>query len=98
MVKVPCSVLVPGVRRFGSTAQTYTLLVMSCCGGIPHTKCREIGTDVSSGPVFLTKNKQTNKIPPKCIQVKIKNKGYEENEAGKGGERATGMGVEAYFR
>ena len=28
-----------------------------CCGSIPHTKQRKIGTDVSSGPIFLKKKK-----------------------------------------
>ena len=35
--------------------QTYTLLIKPCCGGIPHTKQRNIGSDVSSVTIFLTK-------------------------------------------
>ena len=35
--------------------RTYTPLIKPCCGGIPHTKQRKIGTGVSSGQIFLTK-------------------------------------------
>ena len=45
----------PGVHGFGSQAWTYTLLIKSCCGGIPHSTQRKMGTDVSSGAIFLTK-------------------------------------------
>ena len=38
VVKFACSALGPGVHWFKSWAQTYTLLLKSCCSGIPHTK------------------------------------------------------------
>ena len=31
----------PGVHGFRSQAQTYTLLIGPCCGGIPHAKIEE---------------------------------------------------------
>ena len=34
-----------------------TLLIKPSCGGILYTKQRKSGTDVSSGPIFLTKKK-----------------------------------------
>ena len=42
---------------FGSWVQTSTTWQQPCCGDGPHTKQRKIGTDVSSGWIFLTKNK-----------------------------------------
>ena len=42
----------PRVCRFRSQAWTYIWLINPCCGS-KHTKWREIGTDVSSGTVFL---------------------------------------------
>ena len=51
----------PGVNWFGSWAQTYTPLIKPCCGGVPHTKQRKAGTDVGSGPLFLTKTKKKKK-------------------------------------
>ena len=32
-------------------------LGMPCCVGVPHIKWRKMGTDVSSGPVFLSKKR-----------------------------------------
>ena len=58
MVRFACSTLTPRVCRFGSQAWTYTLLIKPCYGSVPHTKKRKIGTDVSSGAIFL---KQTEK-------------------------------------
>ena len=49
------SALVAQVRRFGSRAWTYTC--QPCCGSDPHIKQREMGTDVSSGLIFLKKKK-----------------------------------------
>ena len=46
----------PRVHRFRSRVWTYTLLVRPCCGRHPTYKV-EMGTDVSSGPVFLSKKK-----------------------------------------
>ena len=51
----------PRVHRFGSRAWTYTLLIKPCCGGIPYTKYRKIGTDVSSVPIFFTKKNEREK-------------------------------------
>ena len=51
----------PRVRGFKSQVWTYTLLIKPCFGGVPHTKWRKIGTDVSSGTVFLTKKKRKEK-------------------------------------
>ena len=58
-VKLACSLWQPGVRRFGSWAQTYALLMKSCCGRYPTYKVEKIGTDVSSGPIFLSKNRKS---------------------------------------
>ena len=44
----------PGVHRFGSWAWTYAPLIKPCSGGVPHTKQRKMGTDFSSGTIFLT--------------------------------------------
>ena len=46
-----------------------TLLVNPCCGGIPPTKQRKFGTDVSLGTIFLTKKK--NKQKPKKNSSKL---------------------------
>ena len=43
----------PRVHGFRSWAQTFMLLIKPCCGGIPHTKQRQIGTDVRSWRIFL---------------------------------------------
>ena len=52
----------PEVCRFGSQVQTYVPLIKPCCGGVPHMEQRKMGTDVSSGPIFLTKNKKKREI------------------------------------
>ena len=44
------------VRRFGSWMHTYATH-QPFRGGIPHTKQRKTGTDVSSGQIILTKKK-----------------------------------------
>ena len=33
-------------------------LIKPCCGGVPRTKQRKIGPDVTSGTIFLTKKKE----------------------------------------
>ena len=48
----------PGVHRFRFQAQTYTLLIKPCCGGIPDTKRRKAGSPVSSETKFLAKKKK----------------------------------------
>ena len=48
----------PKVRWFGPWAQTYALLIEPCCGSIPYTKSKKIGTDVSSATVFLKQKKK----------------------------------------
>ena len=40
------------VQRFKSQIRTYSTH-QPCFGGIPHTKWRKAGTDVSSGLIFL---------------------------------------------
>ena len=52
----------PGVHEFRSWVQTYTVLIKPCCGGIPYTKQRKVGIDVSSGPIFLTHKKDIIQI------------------------------------
>ena len=62
----------PRVCWFRSQARIYTLLIKPCCGGIPHTKKRKIGTDVSSGPIFLTKIKKQKRINFKLsMQIRL---------------------------
>ena len=48
----------PGLHKFRSWAQTCALFIKPCCGIVPHTKQRTMGTDVSSGPIFLSKKKK----------------------------------------
>ena len=43
---------------FGSWVRTYALLVKPCCGSHPTYKVEEMGMDVSSGPVFLSKKRR----------------------------------------
>ena len=47
----------PGVHRFGCQVGTWHCLASHAVVGIPHIKQRKMGTDVSSGPVFLSKEK-----------------------------------------
>ena len=61
-LKSVCSTSVAQVLRFGSQAETYSTH-QPCCGGVPHTKWRKIGTDVSSGPIFLNNSKIKPIIP-----------------------------------
>ena len=42
----------PGVRQFGSRVRTYAV------AGVPHIKQKKMGTDVSSGPIFLSKKRR----------------------------------------
>ena len=62
IVKFTYSTSVAQVHRLGSWVQTYTPLIKPCCGGIPHTKQRKISTDVSSGPIFLTKQNKSKSV------------------------------------
>ena len=48
----------PGVHGFRSQAWTYTLLIGPCCGSIPHTNQRKIGTDVAPGTIFLRQKQE----------------------------------------
>ena len=48
----------PGVCQFGSWVWTWHHLKSHAAVGIPHIKYRKMGTDVSSGPVFLCKKKE----------------------------------------
>ena len=65
----------PRVCRFRSWARTYTLLVKPCCGSVPPTKQRKIGTGVCSGPIFLAK---INKYKHRNDKHKIQDKSYVE--------------------
>ena len=51
-----CSISAAWVHGSRSQMQTYTTH-QPCCGGVPHTKQRRIGTDVSSGRTLLSKIK-----------------------------------------
>ena len=55
-----CSASAAQVHRFGSGTQIYTTF-QPCWGGDPHIKWRMIGTDVSSGLIFLSKKKKKGK-------------------------------------
>ena len=48
----------PGVHRFGSWVWTWHRLASHAVVGVPHIKERKMGTDVSSGPVFLSKKRR----------------------------------------
>ena len=49
----------PGVLWFRSRVWTGHHLALHAVVGVPHIKQRKMGTDVSSGPVFLKKKKQS---------------------------------------
>ena len=53
MIKLMCSTSEALGSWVWIQAQSYTQLIKPCCGGIPHTKQRKIGTDVSSGTISL---------------------------------------------
>ena len=57
VVKFVCSTSAAQVHRLGSQVWTYTTH-QPCCGGIPHTKQRKTGTDVSSEQIFLREKKK----------------------------------------
>ena len=61
VVKFTCSALTAWGSQVWIQVRTYILLIKPCCGGVPYTKERKIGTDVSSGPIFLTKKKKKKK-------------------------------------
>ena len=48
----------PRVRGFGSRVRTWHCLASHAVVGVPHIKWREMGTDVSSGPGFLSKKRR----------------------------------------
>ena len=48
----------PGVRWFGSRVRTWHCLTSHAVVGVAHIKQRKMGTDVSSGPVFLSKKRR----------------------------------------
>ena len=58
VVKFAHSTSAAGVHRFGSRVQTWHCLSSNAVVGIPHTKQRKMGTDVSSGPIFLSKKRR----------------------------------------
>ena len=47
----------PGVRWFGSQVWTWHRLASHAVAGVPHITQRKMGTDVSSGSVFLSKRR-----------------------------------------
>ena len=54
-VKCTRSASWPRVHRFGSLVRTRHHLACHAVVGVSHIKWRKMGTDVSSGPVFLSK-------------------------------------------
>ena len=48
----------PGLAGSDPGEQTYTPLTKPCFGGIPHTKQRRIGRDVSSAAIFLKQKEE----------------------------------------
>ena len=48
----------PGVCQFGSRVLTWHCLASHAVVGVPHIEQRKMGMDVSSGPVFLSKNEE----------------------------------------
>ena len=48
-----------------------------CCGGNPHIKERKVGTDVSSGLIFLSKNKTRLKEMPTVAKQPVVALEYE---------------------
>ena len=56
----------PRVHGFRSRVQTWHHLAHHAVVGIPHIKQRKMGTDVSSGPVFLKKRKKKEKCDNTC--------------------------------
>ena len=57
--------------EFGSILRP-TPFTKSCCGGTPHMKWRKTGTDVSSGQIFLTKEKKIGKDhPPRNTWLRV---------------------------
>ena len=59
MVEFSCFISVaPGSLARILGMDLSTLIIGPCCGCIPHTKLRKIGTDVISGAVFLKQKKK----------------------------------------
>ena len=48
----------PGIHQFRSQVQTWHRLASHAVVGVPHIKWKKMGTDVSSGPVFLSKKRR----------------------------------------
>ena len=48
----------PGVLRFGSRVRMWHYLASHAVADVLHIKWRKMGTDVSSGPVFLSKKRR----------------------------------------
>ena len=85
----------PGVHRFGSCMRTWHHLAGHAVAGVPRTKQRKMGTDVSSGPGFLKKNsfygedtgeeakwceRRGHEIELRCIDCSFKMSGFEREE------------------
>ena len=60
VLSLACSTLAASVQGSRSQVQTHTTH-QPCCVGNPHIKWRKIGTDVSSGLIFLKQTKKKNK-------------------------------------
>ena len=76
MVGFARSTLVARVHGFRSRHGSYMLVLKPCCGSVPHIKLRKVGTDVSSGPIFLTKKKLKRLIPePYILRFQFKRSG-----------------------
>ena len=60
MVRLASSGSAAQWRRFmgSNPAWTYALLIKPCCGRVPHKKQRKLGTDVSSGTMFLKQKEE----------------------------------------
>ena len=74
VVKFPCSVLVAQGSQVRVLGEDLTPLVKPDCGGVPHN-IEEVGTDVRSATVLLTKkptSQPTNHVGPPKIKRKFK--------------------------
>ena len=58
VVKLTCSVSVAQGWPFQILGADMAPLGKHAVVGVPHIKCRKVGTDVSSGPVFLSRKRR----------------------------------------
>ena len=64
----------PRVHQFGSRVLTWHCLASHAVVGVPHLKQRKMGTDVSSGPVLLSKRGGQAAVSSGLIFLKKKKK------------------------